>query len=461
MALTLSGILLLLLSVQCAVAFSLGSERQRDEVVFLRKWRPFSTRIFTSCNELDSVRIAPAQKECLYDLANDLLMGSSLIYTYSALRKKTLEYINDNGKESLDTPALILTQDGAQGMPTDHHRYLHYPVTIPALQKFVQLNRCFVTSLKDGDTPLWTSDRDQQLVKLAQANVEIREFDDQFNNKELVYGVVLDRTNKRIIVIFRGSVTAQDWKHNLQAALKCKLRVSDRLQMLGFKGTDVYAHRGFCGYLGLKNARNQGIIERIGQVLESKRSQRSVKWENIISNVLELYKSTKDKPEDDFSNYSLYITGHSLGGALAQLFSFCLASSKSLDDYPSAFPVTAVTFASPTVGDNDTYQQANNLLEKGGRLRHIRYSNEGDVVPVLPPQFMGFTQTGVNIHVSEKDPPAAVGYRNLKSLRSQLGFNVLDHHNLNEYIERMNKNEIYKTITVEDAYQTHWKKDDI
>lgn len=82
----------------------------------------------------------------------------------------------------------------------------------------------------------------------------------------------------------------------------------------------------------------------------------------------------------DYPEYSLFITGHSLGGALATLFAFeaaCLQSS----EIPTR--ITCINFASPKVG-NIHFSRAIDYLEEIGVLRHVRVTNQSDPVPRLP-----------------------------------------------------------------------------
>ena len=113
------------------------------------------------------------------------------------------------------------------------------------------------------------------------------------------------------------------------------------------------------------------------------------KFYQILATLKELYAYKDEEAGRDYSDYDLYVTGHSLGGALAQLLAFTLAGSKDSDFLPK--PVTAISYASPQVGKSG-YLRAFEKLEKDGKLRHIRVSNEGDVVPVAPSKLLGFKQ---------------------------------------------------------------------
>lgn len=83
---------------------------------------------------------------------------------------------------------------------------------------------------------------------------------------------------------------------------------------------------------------------------------------------------------------SVYVTGHSLGGALAHLFAFDL----SFGPYASRF-TRLTTFASPRVGDGgwrDAY---------GARIpsaNSTRVYNQQDLVPEVPPKDFGYHDVG-------------------------------------------------------------------
>lgn len=76
----------------------------------------------------------------------------------------------------------------------------------------------------------------------------------------------------------------------------------------------------------------------------------------------------------------LYVTGHSLGGALATIFAVEAASEP---DVIVPKPVTCVSIGSPYVGD-ETFREAHQLLEGLGKLRHLRVTNHKDRVTVIP-----------------------------------------------------------------------------
>ena len=76
--------------------------------------------------------------------------------------------------------------------------------------------------------------------------------------------------------------------------------------------------------------------------------------------------------------YVLYVTGHSLGGALSTIVSFYLACDESIPK-----PVTCINFASPRVG-NHSFLEASTALEKCQSLRFLRVVNEKDSIAFMP-----------------------------------------------------------------------------
>lgn len=127
--------------------------------------------------------------------------------------------------------------------------------------------------------------------------------------------------------------------------------------------------------------------------------------------------------------------------------------------------ITALTFASPVVGNED-YNKEFQYLEKKGNLRHIRVANKGDAIPtndVIPPfsfflkgSTRVYTQNGVNL-LLYRDGKVEVGYRATKTCLSQLGPTVLTNHFITTYSKRVGADlEVKKKIgvqTVEELYK--------
>jgi triacylglycerol lipase len=85
----------------------------------------------------------------------------------------------------------------------------------------------------------------------------------------------------------------------------------------------------------------------------------------------------------------LYVTGHSLGAALSQLFSLDLAVSQPLA--PATIQSTNINFSSPMVG-TDTWQTAYEATIASASS--VRCYNFWDYVPSLPPSDFGYCAVG-------------------------------------------------------------------
>jgi alpha-beta hydrolase superfamily lysophospholipase len=74
-----------------------------------------------------------------------------------------------------------------------------------------------------------------------------------------------------------------------------------------------------------------------------KRTDATSKFDQIMENLHELLL-------EKYPDYKIYVTGHSLGGALSTLLAFRLAA---LEDDHINKPITCLTIASPRVGNLD------------------------------------------------------------------------------------------------------------
>ena len=435
----------------------------------------------------------------LGNLGKSLLAGSDLIYAFAKLRQAVIENesLPDDEKVKLQHTEYILTQNRAsllrekedlqqqlqdcndkpkalldeaevdlkhhiedkidevdmmlehdisqhttieQKKPSpDHlHRYLKYEVDGEMLEKFIRSNKKFVDNTLDHDVL-------EILRKVEGKDIGVREFDDQFNDQQLVYGITVNRTDKRLTVFFRGSVQGnRDWPTNFKALPKT-LNVPPALQEEEADGSDIEldeeikVHRGFYAYLNQKlyttTGRRLRPFDRAIEMIKPGTHTRT-KFQDIENNLKVLLQ------KKEFQGYRVYISGHSLGGALSQLLAYQLASRGTLQEFDNAAPVTAVTWASPMVG-NEGFRQAFEQLEDKDLVRHIRVSNAGDLVPVLPPVF-GYTQTGINMHVKGNGEDMEVGYQcDHEDFKSQFQYALKNKSSIKGLVNDFNK---YHTI---------------
>ncbi|KXZ45674.1 hypothetical protein GPECTOR_52g71 [Gonium pectorale] len=94
--------------------------------------------------------------------------------------------------------------------------------------------------------------------------------------------------------------------------------------------------------------------------------------------------------------WRVYVTGHSLGGALATLAAYELAERR----LPADPPVVMYTYGAPRVG-NKAFAEAFNALVPDA----FRCTNDKDVVPRVP-RLMGFCHVGTPVLLAEGKPPA-------------------------------------------------------
>ena len=166
------------------------------------------------------------------------------------------------------------------------------------------------------------------------------------NINDLQAATTISHYHKRITIVFRGSSSIKDWLHNI-IFYKTKLE------------NDIYVHKGFYKQL-MEHQFCEKIIED-------------------IKNILKIYKS-----------YDIYITGHSMGGALASIFGYIL--SKMIDN-----DNTVISFASQRVG-NKTWNYNFNYKHN---LRHYRIVNNRDIISRIP--YINYYHVGNTIILKSND----------------------------------------------------------
>eukprot|EP00592_Proboscia_alata_P007177 CAMPEP_0194357660 /NCGR_PEP_ID=MMETSP0174-20130528/5112_1 /TAXON_ID=216777 /ORGANISM="Proboscia alata, Strain PI-D3" /LENGTH=422 /DNA_ID=CAMNT_0039127775 /DNA_START=367 /DNA_END=1635 /DNA_ORIENTATION=- len=379
-------------------------------------------------------------------MVHQMLDVSEFAYKFAELRGIVRDNDIERGSPEKDegvkfnSPELIITGRGPQ--PKDQNRLLNYPITVPAIEKFVELNRCFLSENADGfyfddktkpDLPATSKDfpklrLEVELEKyMSLIDSELLDFDDKITTDGgLVYTIVKNKTNKRFTVGFRGTAGLKDIITDGKFAFKQTPEIFEKTQY------KPKMHRGFASYL----------FDNRTEVHEGGTAVMRSSFDRIVASLKD---SFEELDEDDRNKYDICVTGHSLGGALANLFAYGIAEIER--DCSFFDKILAMTFASPVVGGK-SYNEAFQALEKQGRLRHIRISNESDLIPTQPYPF--YTQNGVNLHL-RKNRKMDHAYRNTKVVFSQLSFDPLPNHGLKEYEKRLfsipeNKSILEKSI---------------
>ena len=241
----------------------------------------------------------------------------------------------------------------------------------------------FVSSQTDEELGEYTESRQEVLnsMKSYAPHGTVEYFiDDKVT--DLQVGITKSETNKRICVVFRGSESRSDWYYDLMISKK---HLKD----------NIYVHSGFYSQLHINN-NFEKITEHVKQLLE------------------------------EYPEYNLYITGHSLGAALATLYGYEL--SKILDHN-----VIVVSFASPRVG-NKCFKLDFNSQEN---LSHYRITNNRDIITASP--MFRYHHVGKNICLYDNAYDIYNNYNYSWWKYSLFNCWSVGDHNIDLYYERLKK----------------------
>jgi len=212
----------------------------------------------------------------------------------------------------------------------------------------------------------------QQEMKQGADPVTTEVIDDEKHS--LVYMISIDRNRKEIKLIFRGSVTIDDWLKDLNIMgmkqLPNPLYDDNKKNETTFPQREMVGiHKGFFDYL-----------------LHHKGKDGKSKFEVIHEHL--------DRFHEEYPDFTLSVTGHSLGAALATLFSYltvCEYEGKTT----VKTPIKCYVFASPRVG-NDSFVQSFQELEIQGKIQFLRVANKRDFITKMPERSL-FPNADINM----------------------------------------------------------------
>ena len=233
------------------------------------------------------------------------------------------------------------------------------------------LNNLSVDKLKVGKQ----KEKILKSILTKSPNCELYKFYDLASGSQV--GVTISHKQKRICFVFRGSNQLIDWVHDF---LICKREVEC--------GGSV--HLGF--------------------------------YKSLFA--CDLYNNLKNdylKLADEYPEYNIYVTGHSLGAGLATLFSYFIADLLDKN-------ITLITFASPRVGNKEW---ANNFEAKKN-LRHYRFVNKKDIVTAIPYFYFYHVGNCIEIHKANINYSLYDTFKDIKTVFNY--FNPFDHIIENYYI---------------------------
>jgi len=180
-----------------------------------------------------------------------------------------------------------------------------------------------------------------------------------------------------IYIVFRGTLNSQEWAAN------SRFKKAEVVQGLAGAG---FVHRGFNAIFEtsftdrLKSSR--GLYTSLKRKVLRIQPPPEIRQQSIRETLESiLFNSELVSPEA-----KIYITGHSLGGALALLAGRVIANagrsiaddSNSRRENPYKKTLAICTFAAPRVGDN----AFKSVLKD---INVVRYVNTEDIVPTVPP----------------------------------------------------------------------------
>ena len=241
-------------------------------------------------------------------------------------------------------------------------------------------------SIEDGSIhTLGLSDtRKNAMFELKQLspNGKIHTFIDD-PTTDIQIGITINHEQKHFSIVFRGSESIKDWYYDLQIY---KHNYKDK----------IWIHSGFYNQLHTDNI-HLCLIAKVKSIL-------------------------KEHP-----NYKIYVTGHSLGGALATLFGYILAHE--FEDL-----ITVVSFASPRIGN---YHWKKSFEDKPN-LVHFRVSNNRDLITATPS--INYYHVGTDIRLYSDS-----FYINIGKTHSCCDFTIFTNWSINDhscelYYENLAKN---------------------
>lgn len=320
----------------------------------------------------------------VYEEGMELLIGSVIIYIFAELRAMVRDgSISDLTLNDLEPPltasqtlALIQSHKDALKERALNHEYLE-----SRLQTFQQAYdsserqtaenspfslTCWVDFILCGGRPDKQRDSSKTIPSPSESEknaMVLKRFVDHNSQEELVHGVVINPIKKRITIIFRGSVTNKDFLQDVKCA---QLQLENPvLKIMSNKNpteeqmpSKIRIHTGFHEYLFYQ--RKDTETTRLQEILDDAKAL------------------LRENP-----GFSLYMTGHSLGGALSTLCGFYAACDEELIQLAAHNRVVVYSIASPFCG-NWKFRHAFQELERQRRLQHLRIANLEDMVTLLP-----------------------------------------------------------------------------
>lgn len=207
---------------------------------------------------------------------------------------------------------------------------------------------------------IWNETKPEKLgsTSLHFFNDKLPTFDRDKVGSPLAYGIFVEEDEKRISVSIKGS--------------------NDEATPRGTYFMDWSKKNAECDFVQWKYPGGGcvGLDHRCPYVHKGYSTVVDANYEFIKGKLMELF--------EKYPTYKVYIIGHSMGGATAQLLGFRLASEYNrgmIPDKKLPMPINIVTAASPQVANSD-FQDTHVILERAGLVRNLRLRNREDWAPI-------------------------------------------------------------------------------
>jgi len=307
--------------------------------------------------------VAKAAVQQIKDIRESMLIGE----TAKAQKeiKETTDALFKMGDANVSLRRKLTRSDAQRGLSSDEL----LTIMEKAVQSRVHGKLDFMTKFfRDGTIS-------QLMVK---STARIFWVNDWYPVKDLTYAIAVDAEKKRVLVVFRGAITKQDWSK----AVSFRLREHPNPIAEDYPGKSpmLDMHNGFHQYL-----------------LRIRKDTGTTKYDEIANT------AHRFGLERIGSDYHLAITGHSLGAALSTVFGMFASADER---FTRNGPIKIFTFGSPYVGGH-YFADAFRHQEETGKVMYARFYNHNDAVAYFPANF-GITKRGSkyrHVGIGIKIPP--------------------------------------------------------
>ncbi|KAL7547437.1 hypothetical protein ACHAWF_010731 [Thalassiosira exigua] len=192
------------------------------------------------------------------------------------------------------------------------------------------------------------------LRNLLESGLEVVWFSDRHPD-DIIYCICVNRETATVTVVFRGQESMLDLVKDSASSSYANPLVDED-------------YEGNSEFISLRSSVSDEMMRVRRDTKKSTMDEIRTKVDKIGKELL------------GGNAFHLSVTGHSLGGGLATIAGYYLASDPSLN---VASAVRVFTFASARVGCK-AFQQGFKHLEKTGRLQHARFATSNEPVSTLP-----------------------------------------------------------------------------